>query len=410
MAYNPLEFGKVEIKAQAAWDTPETSGLTALDCDRFIPPITQELFERAAIRGGYYDLAPNPGSRKGGEMTLRWPLHGWSTSGGSLSADPTAWPDYQLIASALGGGMIGGYQGTALASGGDANTIKIDTSMDETIYKAGCGLIVPLASGYGMSFLKSVTDGGGSDHTLELRVPMSAASSNSGKTHGTATGYSKLNPAGDPYTIRWMSYDGDTRMLISACVVKSVKLMLGPASQPMMEVVFVANSLEASTTSDLSDFTYSYPTMPQAIANNGARLVAENGTTTPTTVDVEDFELSISCDVRHALGHSGEEGTTGAIVTNRRVELSYKRLISAAPAITVDTSMTSLLLTLGTVPGKMWAVNIPSPINVATPQLVDAGGVLAQQWVVRPGQYTGDTVYDANTELAADAPCAIAAG
>lgn len=408
--YNPLEFGKVEIKAQSAWDTPETSGLVTLDCDRFIPPISQELFERAAIRGGHYDLAPIPGTRKGGEMTLRFPLHGFSTSGGSLSADPTAWPDYQLIASALGGGMIGGYQATALAAGGDANTLKIDTAQDETLYKAGCGIIVPLASGYGMSFLKSVTDGGLSDHTLELRVPMSAASASSGKTYGTATGYSKLNPTGDPYTIRWMSYDGDTRMLISACVVKSVKLTLGPAAQPMMEVTFVANSLEASTTSDLTDYTYSYPTMPQSIANNGARCVVENGTTSPTVVDVDDFELQITCDVRHAMGHSGEEGTTGAIITNRKLELSYKRLITGAPAIAVDTSMTSLLLTLGSLPGRMWGLNIPSPVNVATPQLVDAGGVLAQQWVVRPGQYTGDTVYDANTELAANVPCAIAAG
>ena len=52
-----------------------------------MPPTTREIFERAAVKGGFYEIPPVSGSQHGAEFTVSKPLVGLSSS--ALSANPT---------------------------------------------------------------------------------------------------------------------------------------------------------------------------------------------------------------------------------------------------------------------------------------------------------------------------------
>ena len=104
MAYNSTKLGRLYVRQQTNYETPFSSSAVisptapygdgtpsdyfAVEAEVFMPPTTREIFERAAVKGGFYEIPPVSGSQHGAEFTISKPLVGLSSS--ALAADAIA--------------------------------------------------------------------------------------------------------------------------------------------------------------------------------------------------------------------------------------------------------------------------------------------------------------------------------
>ena len=73
MAYNSTKIGRLYLRQQTDYETPFASSdvinpTYAIEGEVFMPPTTREIFERAAVKGGFYEIPPVSGSQHGAEL------------------------------------------------------------------------------------------------------------------------------------------------------------------------------------------------------------------------------------------------------------------------------------------------------------------------------------------------------
>jgi len=398
-----------------------------LEADITVPEPALEVFEREAVRGDLgYALEPVSGSKYGGTISLKFPLKGWTATGaGSIAANPFLSNELSLLAQILGSTLaqatsppLGhGYNAAAVSTGSDSNTVKIATAKTSSDYKPGGALILEDGdSNYRMGFVESVTDGGGSDHTVELSMPLSETGGaftvpESGtKTFGAVTGYLSSG-APTANTILWRSAETNTQLLCESAVLTSVSISLDPRANVVAECSFLCRRIVADVATPASlafgyDATTDRPVIPPVMGNNGARLVYSTTGATAVAFDVEALSIEMTQEVKPQYSHGSDEGCSGVIVTSRNVSMSVTGLLGNAspwdaagngvPPLALDNSTTPRVqLQIGSSPGQMLGFFMPRAVQTALPKVEDRDSVLAVTYDLRPGNYTSDTASDA---------------
>ena len=409
VAYNQTNLGRVYVSAQSDYETAVAAATVVssgmpLEAAFYAPPTTREVFERAAMKGGFYDIPPIEGSKHGGTFSISMPLHGYSSS--LPTANPATHPEYLFIKAVLGGGITSNYfAGDVVASGSDADTIKVSASpMEEYRVGSGIGILSGDGSSYGTGFIESLSEPA---VTVELRVPMSFSTvTDSSTAYGSNTAYLSTDVT-SAFTFVTRSRTNNSQLQLVGCVPTSVTISMGPKAQMMCDVDFICNGVNASAASSaLTDFDFTYPVMPAPIGSAAARLCYLSGSSA-VDMDVENFAITMSQTLTPQLGHGATSGVRDLMVTDRDVSMSFGSILGSVnpydsspdgiPQVDLENTTANLAKSVqftidGGNPGNSFGCILLSPVNVNPPELSDSNGVLVSNYTLKPGNYSGDTV------------------
>jgi hypothetical protein len=398
MAYNSSKIGRVYARPQADYETPHASSDViadqyAMEVEMVVPPTTREIFERAAVRGGFYEIAPVSGSQHGAEFTVSKPLHGLSSS--ALTSDPTPHGDAYLLQALLGSILTDNYSAAAVSGTGSTTTsIDIDSAKIGDFSNGGAFMV-----GGAGGFLETVDAVG---NTIQPILELSAAPTAGGETvYGSTTQY--LSTAGTlSFTIVWRAKEDETQLVLQSCVPTSATITLGPKDNyPRLEVTFSCNGIVSETASQaITDYDYNLPVLPVPTSDASARLVfaSTSGGTGTTELDIEGLQIAITQELVPQLSHNSSGGVADMLVTNRSVEVSFKGVLGAAnPFDSTGKVLTDIAnsapkavqFQLGSVSGQMFMMLLPSPIQTEVPAVEDMGGVWGLSFMLKPGNYGG---------------------
>lgn len=383
MALAPYRTGRLSVKAQGAWGTAAGSWAAAnyVEAEVSVPAPVQEALQTDTMRGGFYESTVVAGSKAGMEVSLRMPLHGFSTA--SPSGDPTVHPDALLLASALGAAKQDAYAASSI-TGGTASQLEYTASSADALWE-GHALLAAISGGHSIGWATSVTTA--TPDTIDLIADLSAVPSGSGAVYGSNVIYlSTTQPT--PFSLLWEGADGNSKITFFDGVVTSAKLTLSPKGQPMLEATCrFADWTNAGTGGAPGDYALTdLPQMPAAIGANGARYVLAG-----SAVNAATFEVEITSEVSEAPGHASAQGVAQYVVTNRTVRTTVQ--VPASDLSTINAPGTSagvVQLDLNTTPGRALSVLMPLAQVMELEQLGDAGGIVALTSVYGPLNYTGD--------------------
>jgi hypothetical protein len=408
MAYNSTKIGRIYVRPQSNYETPFSSADTisggeAIEAEVFMPPTTREIFERAAVKGGFYELPPVSGSQHGAEFTISKPLVGLSTS--ALSANPVPHADAGILSAILGGMELGNYSASAV-SGGSSTTSLIDVTTPGD-FSAGLAFMIDGDGG----FIETV-DSGASQIAPILEL---ANAPGAGETSfGSATAYLTTG-ATTASTIVWRAKENETQLVLQSCVPTSATITLGPKDDyPRLEVTMVANAVISETASQsMTDYNYTNPVLPVPTSDNSARMVFADtsGGTTATPIDIEALSITITQEMVPQLSHNSTSGVADMLVTNRAIEVSFRGVLGAenmyddTGKILTDISndaTKAVQLQIGGTSGQTFMMLLPSPIQTEVPAVEDMGGVFGLSFMFKPGNYggTGTGVEDSDFRVA----------
>ena len=410
MAYNPTKLGVVYGLKQSNFETAQTSSAVIsanakIEAEVFMPPTTREVFERAATKGGFYEIAPVSGSPYGAEFTISKPLNGVSSSLPPTNIGET--PASQILKALLGSAVQTNYQAAgANSSQTGANVLKINNG-EESSYGAGSAL---MTSSLG-AFIASI-DAGADSITPEL--DFTTPPTGSAAVYGSNTVYLST-AATDAFTFVWRTKENQTQLVLQGCVPTSATITLGPKDgYPRLEATFLCNKVVSETAgSALADFDYSFPVLPVPTSDASARMVfaTSSGASGATELDIEGLQIAITQELVPQLSHNAATGVTDVLVTNRSVECSFRGVLgSANPYDTTGKVLTDIANSapkaiqcqIGGTAGQSFMMLIPSPIQTAVPAVEDMGGVFGLSFMVKPGNHggTGATVADSDFRVA----------
>ena len=415
MAYNATKIGSLRgMRQDGAYDYENPVPVSVLEsapvieAEVFMPPTTREVFERAAVRHGFYELAPGSGSPYGAEFTLRKPLHGISSS--ALTGNPTETPDSQILQALLGSASSSNYEASAVVAGSTATAIKV-ADADGGNFTAGNAL---MASGLG-GFITALDD---VDNELDMLLELEAAPTTGDTIYGSNTVYLST-AATSAFSFLWRSQENATRVHLQSCVPTTATITLGPKDNyPMVEVTFQCNKIVSDPdTSALGAFEYTSPVLPVpfkgSTTSTGSRLVFANsaGSTTANELDVEGLQIVITQELTPQLSHNSVSGVADVQVINRTVEVSMRGVLgSDNPYDTTGAILTDIAnndqkavqLQIGSTSGQTLMVLLPAPIQTEVPAVEDMGGVFGLSFMMKPGNYggSGTTVEDSDFRIA----------
>lgn len=414
MAYNATKIGVLHALRQDSGyetvptaDTVDNTG-TKIEAEVFMPPTTREVFERAAVRHGFYELAPVSGSPYGAEFTIRKPLHGLSSS--ALSGNPVDSPDSQILEALLGSHSINNYEASGVVSGSTETAIKV-ADADGGNFTAGVAL---MASGKG-GFISGLDD---VDNELDMVLELDTAPTASDTIFGSNTVYLSTADT-SAFSFTWRSQENNTRMHLQSCVPTTATITLGPKDNyPMVEVTFQCNKMVSDPDgSALEAYDYSLPVLPVpfkgSTTDTGSRLIfaTTSGGTGATELDVEGLQIVITQELLPQLSHNSVSGVVDVQVINRTVEVSMRGVLGASnPYDTTGAVLTDIAnsapkavqLQIGSTSGQTLMMLLPSPIQTEVPAVEDLGGVFGLSFMMKPGNYggSGQTVADSDFRIA----------
>lgn len=383
MSYNAIRLQKCEVALQSVLGTAETTGFLNLACEPPTPPVGSTMYERPVSTGSFYRVAPIEGSKAGQELTLSIPvMHG--VNAGIMSADPVAHPESLFFTSVLGGSNISHFESSAVSTSSTTSTAKIKAAVTSSDYDIGQGEIFEDANGdHWIGWITDITDGGGSDHDVDLFQAIPAAPAADTTTYGTITSYLGT---GQPtfFTIRIGSQQANSRMVLEGCVPRTVNLSVETGGLARLEVTFWCNNVTASSGA-LTDYVYTYPTLPPSLGANAARCII-NG----SAVAIRNFQLNCEQTLAPVGDWNATSGVSAVPVTDRVVSVEYARVVTtSAPALAV-TANQSHLFQIGSTPGNMFGVLMPSGVHMMPGELGDLEGLRSQSYRYEAGQYTAD--------------------
>ena len=410
MAYNSTKIGRLYVRQQSDYETPYASSAVinptyAIEGEVFMPPTTREIFERAAVKGGFYEIPPVSGSQHGAEFTVSKPLVGLSSS--ALSANPTPHGDSMLLSAMLGGSIQSNYSATAV-DGGSSTTSHIDIKSAQIgDFSAGVAFMIDGDGG----FIQTVDS---SANHLEPVVELKTAPSADETSFGSAMSYLTTGVT-QSFTVVWRAKENATQMVLQSCVPTSATITLGPKDDyPRLEVTFSCNAMVSETAAQaITDYDYSHPVLPVPTSDASARMVFQtaSGAAGATELDIEGLQISMTQELVPQLSHNSTSGVADMLVTNRNIEVSFKGVLGAANPydstgkVLTDISNSStkaIQCQIGGTSGQAFMMLIPAPIQTEVPAVEDMGGVFGLSFMFKPGNYggTGATVADSDFRIA----------
>ena len=393
MAITLSNKGRVAIKQQSAWGTPETSFASTdyLEVEApFIPPLSREAIRANVYQPGYTEPEILAGSKSPTELTFRFPLHGWSSA--TPSADPTVFPDALIFEMALGDLGGDGYSTANLGGGTPANEETTYTDGTADTAWQGYAVSYPTSGLRTIAWLETVTTASSPDEVFFLgTTPRNVTS---GTAYGSLVAWLS-NTAQLPATFDWYGSDANAHIRYSDGLPTSVRLIASTKTQPMVEVTMRFLTWDnLGTGGALTPAAYGYPQIPPTLGANGSRLAINSSDLCFATATIE-----ITQELAENECGSATEGAGSMSVLGRRVTLEVVFLDDDLATIGVGSTVAPgstlagpLQLDLATItPGRSASMLIPAPVLLEQPTLQDLGGKLATRVLIGCRDYTADT-------------------
>ena len=389
MAFSQTNIGRVRLGKQTAWnDSSITFAARHLtEAEVFIPELATEMMQTESMRGDYSAYRSVSGSKANVSVSLKMPLHGWSST--TPSADPTASEqhvDSILLEYALGA--------TAYSSGFTSKTIAASPgTTSSTNFGTGDAPPEGYCFGVPISATPTFAIGWGQDQSTDamawIQNLASAAHASSSDVLGSMINHMSTASPSTGLVMNYEGQDANTDITLSNGMVTRLKIMMAPNQQPTIEadLVFGAWALGTDGAPGLYEFTL--PQMPVAVGNNGARMILNN----VAVSDVFNVEFEVGIEYEPILGHSAAEGISQYLVTNRDATMTV-----TAPTTNANTDMSTLggssvgplQVDLNTTAGRMFSILMSDTILENTRTLGDHNGVVGTTSVYKAGYYDND--------------------
>lgn len=392
MAYNPSRLAKVMLKEQSAWGTAATvtaSDQTLVECELMMPAPTQEVLTTDTVTGDFHAAKVAAGSKYNAVISLKMPMHGWS------AAAPTAAPaagdlhaDALLLKNALGGVY---YKATSYGTAGPTNVTTSQyryTSSEYGSVEAGQAILVPVtdAPKYGVAWIQTITDAGGGETNLNFIQSLASTDATTEKEFGSINTFLQSTTA-LPITMLWLGDDTASKLTFYDGTVTKAKITANPKEQPILEVdITFLNWTSAGSGGGVSQYAYNLPQLPACIGSNGARAVIAN-----TDTAMGAFEVEITTEAQPIGQHSGDQGCSQYLVTNRTVVATVE-----LPSTALNTDLgtiggtAALQVDLCTTPGRAISLLMPAGQEMELSTLGDSNGIVSVTRTYQPAQYDDD--------------------
>ena len=399
MALSESRIGRVYVKEQSAWGTPQTSFADAnsVECEITYPELVSEALSVDSARGGFHHATHVAGA-KSATIGLSMPLHGWS-SDTTPSGNPTEHVDALLLKHALGGSVQIGYPADVLAASQDSASVVRYSDGTAAAGMIGNAQLLPVSGGYSAGWVTSVDLAG--TPAVDLMTMLNNLSANptdSEQAFGSNTCYLTTGhpAAATPLTVQWAGSDTNAGIRLSDGVVTSATITAGPRQQPTLNCTLTFLDWDNVTSIGAPGlYSHSLPQMPVLTGSNGARLVVGG-----SSVNAASFEISIESEMAVIGSHSGNEGAAQYYPTNRTVTASIVipqdgQLDTKVPG--VDPGV--IQLDLAGDPGNSLSILIPEPIITEQTSIGDSEGVIASTWSLGCGVMSADATSGAGSAV-----------
>ena len=406
MAITLSKRGRVAIKQQSAWGTPETSFASTdyLEVEApFVPPLAREALRPDTYREGYTEPPIEPGSKSPTELTFRFPLHGFSSV--TPSADPTIFPDALLFLCVLGSGKGDGYSTANLGGGTPADEETTYTNGLADALWTGHAISYPTAGLRTIAWLDDVDTVSTPDGaTFIVPTPRDVLT---GTAFGSYVAYQSLADQ-LPLTFDWFGSDANAHIRYSDGLPTSVRLVLAAKVLPMVEASKRFLTWENLGTGGAPTPTaYGYPLIPATLGVNGSYASINGVEFCYATCTIEFTQELVENECS-----GSAEGVSSMTVTERRATIEIVLLDADLATIGIGSGSAPgnalggpLQIDLATItPGRSCSILMPAPVVLEQPTVQDLGGKLATRVLIGARIYTGDT----GSTAPADTPVRIA--
>lgn len=395
----PSKLGRLAIKAQASgWGAAETSfsSTNYLEVDGIvIPDLVTEALRADVFRPDFTEPQIVAGSKAGAEVSISFPLHGWSSD--SPSGAPAAHhPDALLLENALRGStVIATAYTTALASGSSDSMLRFTNGLANTNWE-GQAMLVPTESGTirMVGWIRDVDTVPSPDTATVWRILQ--APDSSGTVFGSIT-IPLATTQPKPLTMQWLGSSDKQALRLSDGVVTKAKITLQAKKQPKCEVTLrFLNWTAVGSGGAPAPYAYGYPQMPVVTGSSGA-YKTENDTATAAWQNFSQAVISIDVTTQDSECASSSQGADSIVVTDRRVTVELtepyvegNQGFDTWSGVTPGTSNGEFVLVANTTPGRAFSALIPASVILEQTKIQDASGIVAVRRVFGCRPYSGD--------------------
>ncbi|MAK30154.1 hypothetical protein [Acinetobacter sp.] len=388
MAFSQSNIGRVRLGKQTAWNnatpSPAFSAIHVVEAEVFLPELATEVLSTDAMRGNYAARRTVDGGKSNIPISLRMPLHGWSTA--TPPGDPTSsnqHPDALILEYALGASTYCPARSkTTHSSPGTASTTVMASG--EALTEGHAMLCAIGADSFSVGWSKDV-----SGDSVTWAQDLSSAPHASTDGFGSMLQYMDTASPATGLVMHYQGQDANTDITLSNGMVTSAKIIMNPNAQPMLEAELVFGAWALGTSGAPGLYEYTLPQLPVAVGNNGARLMVNNSLNS----SVFTVELDLSVEYQPVLGHSAAEGISQYIVTNRDATLTITEPTTHAyndMNVAGGTAIGAIQVDLCTTPGRAFSMLLPSAVLENTRTLGDNNGVVGTTSVYKAGYYDND--------------------
>lgn len=379
MALGSFSLGKVYLKRQVSVGTPITSWSAgdALECEIMTSERKRDAIAPKVYQGDFTQPNTQPGTKAGGDVTLRIPLAGLlSTAPG---ANPTPHHLAYAIADCYGALSTDGYQ-TDLTAGSTTTAITVTSGVEA---HAGHGVGIPIAgatASYGIAWIK--------EHTLNVYTLVNAllgTPPSTGTILGGCTAYYTPDDAGYRWTLAHVKgVVGGTTYFDGT--IMDVEIQGINTQQPMAIVQIKFPDWQPYTAGAITPYPYSWPRLPVITGVNGGRLTLPNG------MAARSITAKVTCTLDEKPDWSRSSGVAEYTVTGREASWVLEApLEDEADLYEVGDDLDPMQADFCTISGRGFGLFMGAPRVVENAPIIALGQLIGQRVKVAPARYTGDT-------------------
>jgi len=408
----------IAFAVETAYGTENTTGAefltTAFPAEVGVPSHVRELeeFEASTAQVGAFE-PPAPGSKHGGSFSVRMPIRTLKTGYTAATDQPGVTDDVVsheilLWANALGSDASSGnttenfrkglhlhdephYDASGTRAAGSTTVVKLPTG-EGTKWKPGSFVaantnVSDTATQVG--FVESI----GTDDATLFEASQTAAAEGD-KVYNTATAYlSGEEP--QSLTFRIVGDATQFALIYMGCIATGWTLEATPGKTPMLEITYDYTDRKWDTTAGSLLSKDAFERLPPALGGSGAYFTL-NG----LEKCIADLTISQANTIAYIPCHSGAQGYTDLVVTDRALSASFAIVHGSGDTVTGDEhdyeykltqgTTLSLGLYIGNTIGKILGILCPAwhVTEQPQPELID--GLMYHRVSVRPSEYTGD--------------------
>jgi hypothetical protein len=364
-------------------------------------------------------VAPAPGSKSGGTLTLSFPMKSLKSGYDPTSESPgdigVISPEANLLATAMGSGGASSVASAALYSAGnvmsttdyDAGGIDVGstttnikvTAALSTGYLDGQFIAIDSAAAAGTPGLGWVTnvDTGPTPDEVTVSDALAITPVTGENSYGTAVGWVSGN---EPVPLTFWRTGNATEFKFAyiGCVAKSVSINLNAKKTAMIEITFQFADRKRYSSGGGLIAPSSFERVRPTLGNSGSSLRQDGA----ATCGYHDLSVSLEWEIADVECHGAAQGVSEFVRTLSSANVTATIPYDGAndvitngngPAETRYSNGTDirLMLYVGLAAGQYFSMLFPALHLDSPPQQTEVNGMMATELSMRPSAYTGDT-------------------